>query len=76
MPEEVTNQALYKRLLQWRRDKAEELSVPAYVVLQTKAIIAMANAQPQTREDLAKIPYFGKASMERYGEELLSILAE
>lgn len=76
VPEEVTNQALYKRLLQWRRDKAEELSVPAYVVLQTKAIIAMANAQPQTREDLAKIPYFGKASMERYGEELLSILAE
>lgn len=73
-PAEVKNAKLYAALQNWRKEKATELGVPAYVVLQTKAMIGMANVQPLERTQLMQIPYFGKKGYEKYGKELLEII--
>ena len=65
---------LYEELREWRRQKSNELSLPAYTVLQQKALICMANTLPDTMKALIDIPYFGKRTAEKYGEEILAII--
>jgi GTPase SAR1 family protein len=65
---------LYEELKEWRRQKSNELSLPAYTVLQQKALISMANSLPDTMKALIDIPYFGKRTAEKYGEEILAII--
>jgi GTPase SAR1 family protein len=65
---------LYEELREWRRQKSNELSLPAYTVLQQKALICMANSLPDTMKALIDIPYFGKRTAEKYGEEILAII--
>ena len=65
---------LYEELREWRRQKSNELSLPAYTVLQQKALICMANSLPDTMKALIDIPYFGKRTAEKYGEEILVII--
>ncbi len=65
---------LYEELREWRRQKSNELSLPAYTVLQQKALICMANSLPNTMKALIDIPYFGKRTAEKYGEEILAII--
>lgn len=73
-PSEVKNTQLFAALQAWRRKKAEELAVPAYVVLQTKAMLGIADLQPLTEAELLRIPYFGKVSLDRFGKDLLQII--
>lgn len=76
VPSEVTNAALYERLREWRRMKAEKLNLPSYCVLNTKSMMAIANNLPTDGKELKKIPYLGAKGIEKYGEELLSIVAD
>lgn len=74
IPTDILYPQLYKALQEWRRQKSAELTLPAYTILQQKALICMANSMPETIERLIDIPYFGKISAEKYGEELLAII--
>ena len=65
---------LYEELKEWRRQKSNELSLPAYTVLQQKALISMANSLPDSMNALLDTPYFGKRTAEKYGEEILAII--
>ena len=65
---------LYEELREWRRQKSNELSLPAYTVLQQKALICMANSLPDSMNALLDTPYFGKRTAEKYGEEILAII--
>lgn len=76
LPSEVKNPKLYAVLHNWRYEKSKELEKPAYTILQTNAIIGMANMMPQTKEELLNIPYFGEKGFERYGSELLQIIKD
>lgn len=74
VPSDIGDAKLFIRLVQWRREKASELNVPAYVVLQQKALICMSNAIPKNMDELKKIPYFGAKSIEKYGTEILDLI--
>lgn len=74
IPTDILYPKLYKALQEWRRQKSAELTLPAYTILQQKALICMANSMPDTMKTLIDIPYFGKISAEKYGEELLAII--
>ncbi len=74
IPTDILYPKLYKALQEWRRQKSAELTLPAYTILQQKALICMANSMPDTMKTLIDIPYFGKISAEKYGEELLTII--
>lgn len=76
VPTEVTNSVLYYRLQQWRRMKAAELRVPVYIILQTKALIAISNLAPTEFAQLKKIPYLGAKGIERFGQELVKLIVQ
>jgi superfamily II DNA helicase RecQ len=49
--------------------------VPAYVVLHDKTLRALAAAQPRSQADLAAVSGFGPTKVERYGEDVLALIA-
>jgi uncharacterized protein YpbB len=74
--DEVFNPGLYKILKEWRNDKAEELGLPQYMLLQLKTMRALTNSIPKNTQELKKIHGFGKKRLEKYGDELLELLAD
>jgi superfamily II DNA helicase RecQ len=66
---------LFERLRAWRLERAREDEVPAYVVLHDATLRELAAAKPATERDLAAVKGFGPAKLERYGEDVLAVIA-
>jgi DNA helicase-2/ATP-dependent DNA helicase PcrA len=64
-----------QRLRDWRAERARTDNVPAYVVFHDSVLQAIAAARPATIGELAQISGVGPAKLERYGDELLALLA-
>jgi ATP-dependent DNA helicase RecQ len=62
-------------LRNWRADKAREQGVPAYVILHDRTLRELAERRPNSPETLLEVPGIGHAKAERYGEDLLELLA-
>ena len=71
---EILHPEVMEALVEWRRKRAMKAHMPAYCIMQQKAIIAIANQLPQTKEALADIPIVGKVRAEKYGEEILATI--
>ena len=67
---------LFEALRAWRRARAEEMDVPAFVVLHDSALKAIAAARPASRAALGGIPGIGDAKLTRFGDELLAVVAD
>jgi DNA helicase-2/ATP-dependent DNA helicase PcrA len=65
----------FDALKQWRLERAKADEVPAYVVFHNATLAEIAERQPRTLSDLAKVPGVGPAKLERYGEDVLAALA-
>jgi ATP-dependent DNA helicase RecQ len=65
--------SLVERLQEWRREKARENKLPAYVVLQNESLEQVAATKPQTLQELLAIKGIGAKKVEQYGEELLAL---
>ncbi len=65
--------ARIEALREWRRREAARRSVPAYVVLHDRTLVALAAARPSTLDALAEIPGIGPAKLEAYGKDLLAL---
>ena len=74
VPEDILYPNLYKSITTWRGKKAKEAGLPAYCILQQKAVLGIVNLLPDTPKALHRIPYLGKVSIEKYGDELLEII--
>ena len=74
IPSDILHPELYEQLVLWRRTLAAARKVPAYVILQQKALLGIANLLPTDPEALLNIPYFGKAGFDRYGDAILDIV--
>ena len=61
VPADILHPGLYSALVAWRRSEATARNVPAYVVLQQKALLGISNLLPQDLPSLLRVPYFGKA---------------
>jgi ATP-dependent DNA helicase RecQ len=66
---------LVARLRSWRLERSQEDAVPAYVVLHDATLRELAALRPQTMDELAGVKGFGPVKLERYGGDLLSVLA-
>ncbi len=73
---EPSNAPLFEKLRALRKQLASEQGVPAYVIFHDSTLIALANARPRTRADLAAIPGMGTSKIDRYGFSLLTLIAE
>jgi DNA helicase II / ATP-dependent DNA helicase PcrA len=66
--------ALFDRLKDWRRKRAQADDVPAYVVFHDRTLAEIADRKPRDWADLASISGVGPAKLERYADEILEIL--
>jgi DNA helicase-2/ATP-dependent DNA helicase PcrA len=67
---------LVDRLKAWRLEVAVANSVPAYIVMNDKTLLAVAAARPSNERELILIPGIGPSKLETYGDEILAICAE
>jgi len=66
---------LYAVLKKWRLERAKAEERPAYVIFHNSTLAEIVRRAPQSRQELAEVPGVGPAKLERYGEELLAVLA-
>ncbi|MDE7420618.1 MAG: HRDC domain-containing protein [Muribaculaceae bacterium] len=71
---DIENPELYQRLADWRRQKAREEGVAAFMILGNKTLVILANEMPQDEDDLSSIPGIGKKKKADYGSDLLDII--
>jgi ATP-dependent DNA helicase RecQ len=64
-----------ERLRRWRLDRAQADAVPAYVVLHDATLRELAATRPRSLGELATVKGFGPVKLERYGDDLLAVLA-
>ena len=62
-------------LREWRLERAKADEVPAYVVFHNATLAEIAERQPSTLAELARVPGVGPAKLERYGDDILAALA-
>ena len=73
LSEEMTpeQEVLFKALKVWRRNKAFELDVPAFVIFGDKTLRDLAQRNPANFEELKNVYGIGESKIERFGAELL-----
>ena len=74
VPTDILHPELYRALSEWRTAKTREVNMPAYVIMQQKALMGIVNLLPDTPAALEAIPYFGAKGVEKYGLEILGIV--
>ena len=77
-PDELdpANAELFESLRAWRKQKAKEADVPAYVIFNDSTLVALATARPSTRAQLLRVSGLGAVKAQRFGEDVLRIVAE
>jgi DNA helicase-2/ATP-dependent DNA helicase PcrA len=65
----------FDALKSWRLERARADAVPAYVVFNNTTLAEIAERQPRTLGELALISGVGPTKLERYGEDVLRVLA-
>jgi DNA helicase-2/ATP-dependent DNA helicase PcrA len=70
------DEQLFEALRDWRTRTATEAKVPAYVVFTDATLVAIAEARPTDVPGLARIAGVGAVKLDRYGDDVLGLLAE
>ena len=65
---------LFERLRSWRADRARADSVPAYVVFPDATLRDVAALRPSSLGELATVKGVGPAKLDRYGDDVLSVV--
>ena len=63
-------------LREWRRKRAKDDSVPAYVVLNDKHLDGIARRAPHGLDELARCDGIGPTKLDRYGDDILAVLQD
>jgi DNA helicase-2/ATP-dependent DNA helicase PcrA len=58
----------------WRRAAATEHRLPAYVILNDRELVGIAERAPRSLAQLSSCPGIGSIRLERWGDEILSVL--
>jgi len=68
------DEELFERLRVWRKETADEESVPAFVVFTDATLQLIAEQRPTSPAALLRISGVGPAKLERYGDALLEVV--
>ncbi len=66
---------LYTVLKKWRLEQAKAEERPAYVIFHNSTLAEIVRRAPRSRQELAEVPGIGPAKLERYGDDVLAVLA-
>jgi DNA helicase-2/ATP-dependent DNA helicase PcrA len=61
-------------LREWRRERSRADGVPAYVVLNDRHLMGIAERRPTSTRELAACPGIGPAKLAAYGDELIALV--
>jgi ATP-dependent DNA helicase RecQ len=67
---------LFEALRAWRRERAAGQHLPPYVIFHDTTLAAIARRRPASRDALGAISGVGETKLQRYGEDVLRIVAE
>ncbi|TVR22574.1 MAG: ATP-dependent DNA helicase UvrD2 [Nitriliruptor sp.] len=67
---------LFEALRAWRSKVAARNGVPAYLVFHDRHLQVLAGRKPTTLTELGACPGIGPAKLERYGDDLLDLVAD
>ncbi|WP_205471121.1 ATP-dependent helicase [Nocardioides sp. SYSU D00038] len=68
------DEELFERLREWRKERAADESVPAFVVFTDATLQLIAEVKPRTPTELLRISGIGRSKLERYGEAVLDLV--
>ena len=66
---------LLGRLQLWRRERAKQDAVPAYVIAHDSTLSEIADAKPTTIAALRRVKGMGPVKLDQYGAEILEVVA-
>ena len=66
---------LFDALRAWRADQAREEKMPAYVVAYDETLASISAARPTTLAALERVKGIGPSKLDKYGADILSIVA-
>lgn len=67
---------LFEALRVWRKAQAKEADVAAFVIFNDATLIAVAAARPRNTKELLRVSGVGPVKAQRFGDDLLRIVAE
>jgi len=67
---------LFEALRAWRLERCRADGVPPYVVCHDRSLRAIASSRPTTVQALAACPGIGPNKLDRYGDEILSVVED
>jgi PIF1-like helicase/Helix-turn-helix domain/HRDC domain/Helicase len=73
---DVANTELYNTLKRWRDMTVEEENVAIYMVANQATLKEIATYLPLTKKDLLQISGFGKAKVDKYGDDIIEAVEE
>lgn len=65
---------LFEKLREKRKELAEELEVPAYIIFSDKTLKHLANEMPTSKEEMLEVNGVGLKKFQQYGEEFLAVI--
>jgi DNA helicase-2/ATP-dependent DNA helicase PcrA len=68
------DEELFERLREWRKARAAEDSVPAFVVFTDATLQLIAEHKPRTEQALLAVNGIGRSKLERYGDDVLALM--
>jgi ATP-dependent DNA helicase RecQ len=72
--ESAHDRALFELLRQKRKELADKVNVPPYVIFPDKTLVKMATFFPQSRDSLSQLHGVGSIKLDKYGDAFLEIL--
>ncbi len=66
---------LFNSLRDWRNEQGKKEGLPPYIMFTNRQLATIAKQRPQSSAKLAEIEGIGKAKVEKYGKEILTIVA-
>jgi GTPase SAR1 family protein len=67
---------LYASLKTWRKNKADELNIPVFMIMHQKTLMSIINKLPASNRELLTIKGLGKNKIKQFGVELLLIIRD
>lgn len=68
------NEKVLEKLMTWRREKALQAKIPAYCIMKTESLEAIADTMPKSSDELMRLPSIGQKRVEKYGKEIMEIV--
>jgi ATP-dependent DNA helicase RecQ len=66
---------LLTALKRWRLERSKQDGVPAYVVFHDSTLAEIADRRPKSPLELRSVSGVGPTKLERYGDEILAVIA-